>query len=157
MRHGNTRHIAAKHLADFISTVTGSVNNIFTANFANVSFNNPFVIYTLNACDRAETHDLGAHITCTFSKSLCQLGRVNIAIKGIPLTAVEVMCFKEWIDFLHLRRRHFLEFNTHLATHGFNMAELFHTLAGMSQADRASDVIVHRVVYFFTQSAVKLG
>ena len=157
MRQRYTGHIAPEHRANFIGAIAAGIHHIFAANVTLRSGQHPFVIVTANAGYWAEADDLCTHIARALGKGLSQLCRVNITVKRIPLATMKVMRLKEGVKLLHLGWRHFLEFDAHLLAHSLNMAELFHALTRMRQADRPRDVIIHRVVDLLSKLAIKLG
>ncbi len=155
MRQRHAWHIPAKHSAKLGGTIPCRVNHIFTANFASRCGQYPLAIFPAHRCHRTKTDDFLSLVTGAFCQSLSQLRRINISIERIPLAAIEIMRFKEWMNVLHFLVRHLNKFNAHLPSHTFDMAELFHALARMCQTNCAGHMVVHRIVDKFAKLAIQ--
>ena len=157
VRQRNAGHVATEHAANLVGTIAGGIDDIFAADVTLRRRQDPFTVLATRAGDRTEPDHGGAVVTRALGKGLGQLRGVDVTVKGVPLTAIEIMRLEERIDLLHLGRRHFLKFNAHLASHALDMAELLHALARMRKPDGAGDVVIHRIVNQITELAIQAG
>ena len=157
MRQRHTWHVTAKHAAQLCRPIASRIDHIFRTDCSVWRGNHPFILHTLDMRYRAEPDNFCAFVTRPFGKCLGQLRRVNITIQWIPLSAIQIMGFQKRIDFLHLAVGHFLKFDAHLSAHRRNMAKLLHPLAAMCQPDRASDMVIHRIIHQLAKFTIQLG
>jgi len=158
--HNGKRHLPAakgqEPLADTFRVVACSVDHVLAADITFFRVHDPFAVLAADARCRCETQDLAAVRPRTLGKRLGDLCRIDIPVERVPQTPFQIMDLKERIAFLHLLRRAHFHVHAHVAAHAGHIFELSHSLLRMGKAKRTADVIVERIVDFFSQTPVKL-
>ena len=157
MRHHHHRQVAVEHPGNLAGVVTGGVHDDFAADLTLGGGDDPFVILTPNGGDGAETLDFRPHLAGAGGERLGQLGGVDVAVVGVIEGAGQVVGFKKGVFCGDFRRREDFKVHALIAAHADDALKLLQTLAGVAEADRACDVIVHRVVDLGAQASVKPG
>ena len=155
-RHGHgAAAIGFEPFADTLGVIACGIDHLFAADIALGRVDDPFAVFTADTCGGAEAFDAGPHVAGPFGERLGQLSRVDIAIVGIPESPGQVVRFDEGVAVLDVADRHHFQLHPLIAAHGAGAFKLHHPFLGMTKADGAGDVVIHRVIDLIRQTRVK--
>ena len=155
--HHHHRNGPAEHAADLGRPVAGGVDDVFAADLAFRRLDDPFAALPAHSGDRAEADDRSTHVARALGQRLRELGRVDVAVIRVVECALQIVQLDEGIVPADVVRRQDVDRHALVAAHAPDALEFLHALARVGEADRAGDVIVHRIVDRRAEPAVELG
>ena len=155
VRHAHHRHEPAEHCADLLRTVARSIDDKFATDFALRRLDDPVAALAPDARGRAEADDLRAQVARTLRQCLGQLRRIDVAVIRIVKAAGQIVGLQKRIAVLQTGHGDHRDIQALVLAHADNPFELHHPVARMGKAQRAGDVVVHRIVDPLAQVAIK--